>query len=549
MKDYFKLLVLLFICFIPANAYAYSLSCDNSTHKVGDVFSCTISGNNLAYDKLSGTIESDDALSCKRASVSPGLEVLESSTDTYFDLSGTTSSEELVVLSCQVVSNPDDTINATVSINDFTYHVLDSGGNDSTEILRSDFIKIEHKDEDEPTDTKPRDISDPSVRPRRLVSKELNVTFSQFITEYTVEVLFETEEVTFDYELNDPTSNLRIEGDTNLQVGNNTIDIYITNADGTKEACYTFYIERLARGEEIYYPESDSTLKSMVIPGYSIGFNKDNLEYKIHLTRDVDSVNINTIPNYERATVSINNTDNLKNGDIIAVEVTSADETSKTTYKIFVTKDAPKKDYSTLIVVSLLALAFVGTIAIFIITNNRKKSDPLLSIKTNKRKINKGKNFDASVVPESTANQPVNKEEQVEQINTLNLNTGNTVAPIQTEKVVVDSFNQISSTTESINLNTNTQPSQITNPENLATSNTQVPQAPQQNIYNQVPNQNVQTNPAATDMNYQNTVLEQTSSQPNNFSTPVESAQANMSVPQYQNVYQPDNQQSQNNNQ
>lgn len=549
MKDYFKLLVLLFICFIPTNAYAYSLSCDNSTHKVGDVFSCTISGNNLAYDKLSGTIESDDALSCKRASVSPGLEVLESSTDTYFDLSGTTSSEELVVLSCQVVSNPDDTINATVSVNDFTYHVLDSGGNDSTEILRSDFIKIEHKDEDKPTDTKPRDISDPSVRPRRLVSKELNVTFSQFITEYTVEVLFETEEVTFDYELNDPTSNLRIEGDTNLQVGNNTIDIYITNADGTKEACYTFYVERLARGEEIYYPESDSTLKSMVIPGYSIGFNKDNLEYKIHLTRDVDSVNINTIPNYERATVSINNTDNLKNGDVIAVEVTSADETSKTTYKIFVTKDAPKKDYSTLIVVSLLALAFVGTIAIFIITNNKKKSDPLLSIKTNKRKINKGKNFDASVVPESTANQPVKKEEQAEQINTLNLNTGNTVAPIQTEKVVVDSFNQISSTTESINLNTNTQPSQITSPENLATSNTQVPQAPQQNMYNQVQNQNIQTNPTVTDMNYQNPVLEQPSYQPNNFPTPVESAQVNMSVPQYQNVYQPDNQQSQNNNQ
>ena len=33
-------------------------------------------------------------------------------------------------------------------------------------------------------------------------------------------------------------------------------------------------------------------------------------------------------------------TDNLKNGDIIAVEVTSADETSKTTYRIKITKDA-----------------------------------------------------------------------------------------------------------------------------------------------------------------------------------------------------------------
>ncbi len=546
MRKYFKLLVLLFISFIPVNTYAYSLSCDNSTLKVGDVFSCTISGSNASYDKLSGTIESDDALSCKRANISPGLEVLASSTDTFFDLSGTTSSEDLIVLSCQVVSNPDDTLNATVYVNDFTYHVAGSGTNETSEILRSDFIKIEHKDESGPVDTKPREISDPSVRPRRLVSKELNLTFSQFITEYTVEVLFETEEVTFDYELNDPTSTLRIEGDTKLQVGNNTIDIYITNADGTKEACYTFYVERLARGEEIYYPESDSTLKSMVIPGYSIGFNKDNLEYRIHLTRDVNSVNINTIPNYERATVSITNTDNLKNGDVIAVEVTSADETSKTTYKIFVTKDAPKKDYSTIIIVSILALAFIGTIAIFIITNNKKKSDPLLSIKTNKRKVNKGKNFDASIVPESQATQPVNNEEQpVEQINTINLNTENTVSPIQTEKVVVDSFNQISSTTESINLTANAQNSQITNPENLATNTPQTEPVVQQNANYQMPNQSVQSIPVEPSGGIQNQMTYQSSNNP----TPVENAQMNTNADQYQNVYQPENQQNQNNNQ
>lgn len=471
MKKYFKLLVLLFLIFIPVNIYAIDLTCDETSHKIGDIFSCKITGNPAKYDKLSGTITSDASLSCKRANVSPGLEILTSSTGEYFDLSGTASTEDLVVISCEVLVNPTETQNAMVSVNDFAYHIEGSGLDASNLILKSDYIKIEHKEEEVVGDSKPRDISDPSVRPRKLVSKELNITFSQFITEYTVEVLFDTEEVTFDYELNDQTSSLRIEGDTQLQVGKNVIDIYITSADGSKEACYTFYVQRLARGEEIYYPESDSTLKSMVIPGYSIGFNQNTLEYKIHLTNDVNSVNINTIPNYEKATVSISNSDNLTNGDIIAVEVTSADETSKTTYKIFITKDAPKKDYSTIIITALLGVGFVGTIAMFIITNNKKKSDPLLSIKTNKRKVNKGKNFDSSVVPESNSSSNLTQETQTNeptqtpdtnQVNTLNLNSENTVAPTQTDKVVVDSFNQATSVNDSINLTTNITPIQVT---------------------------------------------------------------------------------------
>lgn len=520
MKKYFSIFVLLFISLISFDVYAYNLTCDSSVHKVGDTFSCKVEGDSTPYNKLSGTIESDDYLSCVKANVSPGLSVLEDSTDNYFNLSGTPSVKDLILLTCKVVKNPDDAINTSVYINDFTYHI-EGSSSEKSEILKSDFIKLEHKKEETPVDTKPRDISDPSVRPRRLTSKELDITFSQFITEYTVEVLFDTEEVTFDYELNDQTSTLRIEGSTKLDVGKNTIDIYITNADGSKEACYTFYIERLARGEEIYYPESDSTLKSMVIPGYSIGFKTDTLEYKIHLANDVKFVNINTVPNYEQATVSISNSDNLKNGDVIAVEVTSADETSKTTYKIYVTKDAPKKDYSTIIIISLLALAFVGTIVMFIITNNKKKSDPLLSIKTNKRKVNKGKNFDASIVPVSNnTTAENNNEENKEDINTLNLNSENTVAPIQTDKVEIDSFNQISSVKENVDLNTNITPTEVepqelnanlgqnTNQQTISETNPQVIKQ-EENTQTQVVGVMNQTE------NYSNNTINQVSENPN----------------------------------
>ncbi len=523
MKHYFKIVVLLIISFIPFNTYAYTLTCEGTSYQIDDTFSCKISGELGVYDKLSGTITSSEFLSCNRVALSPGLNVLNSSLDNFFDLTGTASTNDLITLSCKVIKNPLETTNATVAIEDFTYHLKDSGVDEAKEILRSDYIKIEPKNEEELTDNKPRDISDPSVRPRRLTSKELNVTFSQFITEYSVEVLYDVEEVNFDYELNDPTSTLRIEGNTKLQVGNNVIDIYITKADGSKTACYTFNVERLARGEEIYYPESDSTLKSMLVPGYAIGFDPNIFEYKIHLTRDVSSININTIPNYEKAIVSISRTDNLKNGDIIAVEVTSADETSKTTYRIKITKDAPKKDYSGIIFMTLLGCGLIGTIIMFIVTSQKRKNDPLLNIKNDKRKINKGKKFDSSVVPTSQTNENNSSETtEQEKNNSINLASENIATPIQTEKIVDPSFNQVSSVATTVDLTTNVAPTPIK-------SETQLNENyPNNDVVNQL---NTQTTPITNYSNNQNLEI------PENQITSVNQVTQNVSQPNQQNPY------------
>lgn len=505
MKKYFELLAVLVVTIIPINIYAYELSCDNTIHQVGDIFSCKISGDNKTYDKLSGTITSDDTLNCTRSNVSPGLNILTDSTESYFNLSGTPTSGELLFITCKVIKNPASLSNATVSVSDFTYHEAGSSQDERKEILKSDYIKIEHTDNEGPVDTKPRDISDPSLRPRKLTSNELNITFSQFITEYSVEVLFDVEEVHFDYELNDPTSSLRIEGSTKLQVGNNIIDVYITNADSSKEACYTFNVLRLARGEEIYYPESDSTLKSMVVPGYSIGFDVNKYDYKIHLTNKVSSININTVPNYEKATVSISETDNLKNGDVIVVEVTSADETSRTTYKINITKDAPKKDYSTLIIVVVLGITFIGTIVMFILTSEKNKKDPLLSIKTSKRKVNKGSKFDATSVPTTDANPNGGVEDinpltssntpmQQEGINQTNeVNQANIVNTNQNVNEAVNS-NEVNKSISADVQNINVEHTQVEQPVNQVPNNELNSNQPQKSLQsvNQTSNINLQ---------------------------------------------------------
>lgn len=468
IKKYRFILMLILVIF-PINTYAYELNCDNSSYTYGQSFACQISGDIKNYDRLSGTITYDDNIECSITSVAPGLVNGEGTNTSYFNLTGTPSTNELLTLKCDVIEKVPSITNTRVYVNDFKYHELNSGVDEIDEKLSSDYIKLDVYTEQTPVDTKPRNVSNPDTRLKTLSSEGLNLTFSQFITEYNVEVLYEVEELNLLYTTNNQTSTVEIKGNTKLEVGNNVIDIYVTSISG-EQTCYTLNVTRLARGEEIYYPESDSTLASMTIPGFAIGFDKNVFEYKIHLTRDVNSININTEATHPGATISVSPTDNLINGSVVTVTVTSEDESSTTVYKINITKDAPKKDYSSLIIFIVLILALIGVIALFIITSQKKKnSDPLLSLKKSKRKINKGKSFDASIVPDASVQEnPLNPNETVtitEGANTLDLNTAATVVPTPTDTTQVASFNQV---TPVVNQNVITDPNnQVNNNNNL----------------------------------------------------------------------------------
>ena len=397
---------------LPVNIFAYELTCDNSEFTYNDNFFCHINGDMLNYDKLDGTITTSSDITCSVSSVASGL--TDNSTDSqHFSLVGQASDTNLVNLNCTVVNNVSESTNTQISVDDFTYHILNSGVDESREILKSDYLHLNPHVEEVVTDTKPRDLSNPDIRLKSLSIPELNFTFSQFISTYSVEVLYDVEKINIDYALNDLSSQVRIDGSTDLEVGENTIDIYITSADQTRTNCYTLTINRLPRGEEIYYPESDSSLESLRIIGFKINFDKNILEYKIHLTSDQSSIKIEAVPTYSDAEIIISNTDNLKNRDIVTIDVKSADESKLTTYKINIIKDAPKKDYRPVLFVVFLSIAFIGTIILFIKTSQKKKaSDPLLSLKKNKRRINKGKKFNSDNVPTSDNSTDVSSNAQ-----------------------------------------------------------------------------------------------------------------------------------------
>lgn len=382
---------------------AYELECDTGLYNFQDYFLCHISGNpNENLSSLSGRIENNELVSCVTYNFDEGLQQLDSSDPKYLSFSGTPKNANYINLKCQVIAKVEEQKQTQIVIPDFQYQTSD--GTSEVLILRSNEVTLNKYTETTTTkkkDDKNRDTSNPNSRLKELKGDNLDITFSQFVTEYSFEVLYEVEKLDIlALPLNDQAS-VRIVGNDKLKVGDNTVDIYVTSPDGKMQTVYSLYVKRLARGEDIYYPENDASLFSLSVPGYSIKFESVIHEYHIHLPNNVNSLEINATPTFEDATISVSNTNNLVNGSIITVTVTSADETKTQKYTIKITKDPEKKDYTSYYILGAFVLIIIVFMILFIKTAKKNKNDPILSSKKLNTKKNKGAKFDINSVPVS----------------------------------------------------------------------------------------------------------------------------------------------------
>ena len=97
--------------------------------------------------------------------------------------------------------------------------------------------------------------------------------------------------------------------------------------------------------------------------------------YNLHLYSNEDSIEVEAVANNQDASVDIDKTSKLKNGDIITITVTSVDGINKTKYKIKVSKDAPKKNYTPVIIIGGIVLAIIGVFVGVVKTTNKKAPD------------------------------------------------------------------------------------------------------------------------------------------------------------------------------
>lgn len=194
-------------------------------------------------------------------------------------------------------------------------------------------------------------------------------TFSIKKTEYSFKVLYDVENLSIDATSEDGIS-IEITGNENLVVGENNIVIKLTTSDN-KTNEYKLKVTRLKKGEKI---DNKHYLKSLVIGGYNINFNKSTFDYKLTISSDINKLEITPISEESDIKPIVLNNENLKDGSVIKINLTGDDDIT-TTYSIIITKE--KSNLILYIGLGVLGLLIIILIVLIIIKSNRKKKNNL----------------------------------------------------------------------------------------------------------------------------------------------------------------------------
>ncbi|MCH1942800.1 cadherin-like beta sandwich domain-containing protein [Holdemania massiliensis] len=191
----------------------------------------------------------------------------------------------------------------------------------------------------------PQKSTDASLKSLGISEGTLSPVFSKDTMSYTATVDNSVSQLTVSAESTDTKATVTGTGVQNLIVGTNTIEIGVTAEDGTTKKTYTIVVTRQAA------KSTDATLKSLSINEGTLSpeFSKDTMSYTATVENSVSQLTISAEPTDTRATVTGSGVHNLTVGtNTIEVGVTAEDGTTKKTYTIVVTRQAPKSTDATL---------------------------------------------------------------------------------------------------------------------------------------------------------------------------------------------------------
>lgn len=114
----------------------------------------------------------------------------------------------------------------------------------------------------------------------------------------------------------DDNISYEIEGNDGLSVGNNTINIKLS--DGVNNTNYTINILKMA--DDPIELSNNNKLKNLSISGYPLGFESDVLEYNLTIKSEA-KLRINYVKESDEAEVYIDGNENLVDGSVIRVKV------------------------------------------------------------------------------------------------------------------------------------------------------------------------------------------------------------------------------------
>ena len=180
------------------------------------------------------------------------------------------------------------------------------------------------------TEKKPEEKSNnTNLKTLSIENVELSPVFSADVLQYTGKINgYEEKEIKVIAEAEDTKSTVKVEGNTNIVVGENIITAEVTAEDGTKK---TYKIILTNKKET-----TSLALQSLKIKDVDLkGFSPDKFEYEVSF-KDLEKLEIEAIANEEGAIIEISGNENLiEDGEhLITIMVSSADGTRTVNYQI-----------------------------------------------------------------------------------------------------------------------------------------------------------------------------------------------------------------------
>ena len=171
--------------------------------------------------------------------------------------------------------------------------------------------------------------NNPLLREILIDGETMNQEFDQFIADY----VFATDKESINIQAipDDPNAQVEIKGNTKLKDGNNDIEIKVTAEDKKTSKSYFLHI---TKGNKDL---ANANLKSLEVKGYGLNpaFNSKDVEYLITYEGSINNLNIEAIPENEKATVQVlNNSDFSSMYHVVTIKVTAENGITNKEYKV-----------------------------------------------------------------------------------------------------------------------------------------------------------------------------------------------------------------------
>ena len=191
-----------------------------------------------------------------------------------------------------------------------------------------------------------------------------SLVYDRDTTSYTVSVGYEVENLPIYAFAESENAVVKIIGDSGFRVGNNQIEITVTN--GKKAKIYNVYVIRKESGLTV---ASDTSLNTLTIKDYNLDFKPDVYDYNIKIKRE-KTLLITATPNDDRAEVYMYGNNDLTAFSIVKVKVIAENGDTKV-YSINIEKDKYNKKLETTSAI-IGGVILLGASIIIIVKRKRK---------------------------------------------------------------------------------------------------------------------------------------------------------------------------------